>query len=215
VPWEALLAAVTEQLIEFDRAIAIQRRMIAAHGVRCAVSGLRDGPGAADVAALAPARLVAYDLAPSRALTLRRVALEVAAGRADLEGAMGAPPESRRGEAVARRLRAIPGVGPWTVEMLALVGFGRFDVVPAGDLGFIKIVGRLLSGRPKARAEIPEVRAFFEPYGPWKGLASEYLRWGAARGLLGSPTPALRSPGPAPRPAGTRWSAPAPRSAAA
>src|SRR5829696_5581929 len=57
VPWEALLAAITEQLIEFHRAVAIQRRMIAAMGVRCAASGLRDGPCAATVAAAAPARL--------------------------------------------------------------------------------------------------------------------------------------------------------------
>ncbi len=44
LPWEALLAAVTEQLIEFDRAIAIQRRMIAVLGHRCPQTGLRDGP---------------------------------------------------------------------------------------------------------------------------------------------------------------------------
>jgi DNA-3-methyladenine glycosylase II len=213
VAWEALLAAITEQLIEFDRAVAIQRRMIAAYGVRCATSGLRDCPGPDAVAALAPARLVSFDLAPQRALTLRRAAAEVAAGRAALERAVAATPERRLGEAAARRLRAIPGIGPWTVENLALYGFGRFDIVPAGDLGFLKMVGRMLTGRPKARAEVEEVRAFFEPYGPWKGLASEYLRWGWPRGLVS--TPVRRSPGPAPRPAGTRWSAPAPRSAAA
>ena len=210
VPWEALLNAITEQLIEFERAVAIQRRLISRHGFRCSVTGLRDCPGAGAVADLAPARLVSYDLAPQRALTLSRAAREVASGRADLEAAIGAPD---RAHAAARRLRSIPGIGPWTVEMLALYGFGRHDHVPAGDLGFIKIVGRLLTGNPRARAEIDEVRAFFEPYGAWKGLASEYLRWGVARGLV--VTPARRPPGPAPRPAGTRWSAPAPRSAAA
>ena len=71
---------------------------------------------------------------------------------------------------------AIPGIGPWTIEMLAVMGQGRHDQVPAGDLGYIKIVGRILTGRPKGRAEIPEVRAFFERYGAWKGIAAEYLR---------------------------------------
>ena len=212
VPWEALLAAITEQLIEFHRAVAIQRRMIAAMGVRCAASGLRDGPCAATVAAAAPARLVSFDLAPKRALALHRSACVVAAGRADLDRAMGAAPGSA--ERVARRLRTIPEIGPWTVEILALYGLGRVDIVPAGDLGFLKMVGRMLTGNPRARAEIAEVREFFEPYGEWKGLASEYLRWGWGRGLIVSPR-ARRSPGPAPRPAGTRWSAPAPRSAAA
>jgi DNA-3-methyladenine glycosylase II len=208
--WEALLGAITEQLIEFHRAIAIQKRLIAVHGFRCSITGMRDGPCAAAVASVAPARLVAYDLGPQRALTLRRAAHEVASGRADLEAAIGAP---ARAHAVARRLRAIPGIGPWTVEMLALYGLGRHDHVPAGDLGFLKMVGRMLTGNPRARAEIEEVRAFFEPYGDWKGLASEYLRWGWNRGLI--TPPARRSPDPGPRPAGTRWSAPAPRSAAA
>ncbi|HWT26088.1 MAG TPA: hypothetical protein VN213_21455, partial [Solirubrobacteraceae bacterium] len=39
VPWEALSAAITEQLIEFERAVAIQRRIIAALGRRCPQTG--------------------------------------------------------------------------------------------------------------------------------------------------------------------------------
>src|SRR4051812_14925208 len=50
LPWETLAAAITEQLIEFERAIAIQRRMIAKLGTRCAATGLRDGPPPAVVA---------------------------------------------------------------------------------------------------------------------------------------------------------------------
>jgi len=213
VPWEALFAAVTEQLIEFGEAVAIQRRMIAAFGTRCPDTGLRDGPTAATVAAQSPARLASFDLAPKRAIALRRVAAEVAAGRADLEAAMGASAESKLAEAAARRLLKITDIGPWTVEILALHGFGRHDVVAAGDLGFIKMVGRLNTGRPKARAEIAEVREFFAPYGEWKGLAGEYLRVAFAFGL--AVTPDRRRPGRAPGRAGTRWSAPAPRSAAA
>ena len=109
------------------------------------------------------------------------------------------------------RLLAIPEIGTWTVEMLALHGLGRLDVIPAGDLGFIKMVGRLTTGHPKARAEVAEVREFFAPYGEWKGLAGEYLRYAWASGL----SPDLTRPGRAPRPEGTRWSAPATRSAAA
>jgi 3-methyladenine DNA glycosylase/8-oxoguanine DNA glycosylase len=212
LPWEALLAAVTEQLIEFDRAVAIQRRMIGVLGHRCSQTGLRDGPCAAAVAAEAPARLASFDLAPKRAIALRRVAAEVAAGRADLEAAVAAPPGAA--EAAARRLLKITDIGPWTVEMLALHGFGRHDVIAAGDLGFIKLVGRITTGHPKARAEIAEVREFMAPYGEWKGLAGEYLRYAGARGLLGVSS-ARRRPDPAPRPAGTRWSAPVPHSAAA
>ena len=72
-----------------------------------------------------------------------------------------------------RRLRAIPGIGAWTVEMLALRGQGRYDQLPAGDLGLLKLVGRILSGGdPRARAEEAQVRELFAPYGEWAGLAA-------------------------------------------
>jgi DNA-3-methyladenine glycosylase II len=176
VPWEALFAAVTEQLIEFDRAVEIQRRIIRALGTRCPATGLRDAATPARVAGTAPAQLAQMDLAPARALTMRRVATEVASGRVDLEAADPMPGW--------RRLRKIPGVGPWTLEVLALYGQGHFDRVPAGDLGYLKLIGRITTCHPKARVDVPEAHAFFEPYGAWKGLAGEYLRQAHARGLL-------------------------------
>ena len=86
-----------------------------------------NSPAAEVVAAQAPARLQAFDLSGGRALSLIRAAREVARGRVDLED-----PDHGRGW---RRLRAIPGIGSWTVEMLALTGQGRLDQIPAGDLG--------------------------------------------------------------------------------
>ena len=50
--------------------------------------------------------------------------------------------------------------------MLALYGFGRLDVVPAGDLGYLKLVGRLTTGNPRAIADEDEVRGFFAAYAP-------------------------------------------------
>jgi 3-methyladenine DNA glycosylase/8-oxoguanine DNA glycosylase len=189
-PWETLYGAITEQLIELERAMEIQRRLIHAFGYRCPKTGLRDAPAPAAIAAQAPARLVSFDLAPKRALAMRRCAGEVAAGRLDLS------------DHDLRRLHSMREIGPWTCEMVALHGQGRYDLVPAGDLGFLKIVGRLTTGNPKARADEAEVRGFFERYGAWKGLAGVHLMHAAARGL----TPARLSPGRAPRPAGTRWS---------
>ncbi|HYM56718.1 MAG TPA: hypothetical protein VES79_02040 [Solirubrobacteraceae bacterium] len=201
-PWEALAAAVTEQLIELERALAIQRRLIARLGRRCARTGLRDAPTPAAVAAAAPAELEALDLAHRRALALRRAAREVSTGRVELHDHGGA----------WRRLRAIPEIGTWTLEMLALEGQGRYDRVPAGDLGFLKLIGRLSTGNPRARADEAEVRGFFAPYGRWQGLAGEYLRHAAARGLIRPGRPGRDR---ALDRAGTRWSVPAARPAAA
>jgi 3-methyladenine DNA glycosylase/8-oxoguanine DNA glycosylase len=185
-PWETLAWAITEQLIEFERAVRIQRRMIRALGPSWA--GLRDVPPAHVVAAQAPALLESFGLAAKRALALRRAAGEVAAGRIDWRAA----------DPFARLL-AIREIGPWTVEMLALHGLGRLDVVPAGDLGYLELVGALY-GR---RVDVPEVREFFAPYAPYAGMAGAYLRLSR-----------LRTRRPLRR-AGTRSStAPRPRAAA-
>ncbi len=166
-PFEALAWAVTEQLIEYVRAAAIQRRIVARLGRRCEHSGLRDLPTPATVAAQAPAQLCAFDLAPKRALALRRVAEEVASGRVDLH--------AEDPEPGWRRLRRIPEIGTWTLSILALLGQGRYDALPAGDLAYVKLVGRIESdGDPRVRATEDEVRAFFAPYGEWAGLAAAY-----------------------------------------
>ncbi|MCW3011087.1 MAG: DNA-3-methyladenine glycosylase 2 family protein [Solirubrobacterales bacterium] len=166
-PFEALAWAVCEQLIEYSRAVEIERRIVRRWGERCGETGLRDVPDAARVAGIAPAELESCDLGAGRALALRRAAREVASGRVDLHAG-----DHERGWA---RLRAIPGIGSWTIEVLALLGQGRYDVLPAGDLAYRKLVGELQTGgRPGARVEEDEVRAFFAPYTGWAGLAGAH-----------------------------------------
>lgn len=171
-PFEALVWAVCEQLIEYERAAAIERRLLTRLGRRWAEEeqwgrGLCDLPAPRALAGAAPALLQSFDLAGSRAIALVKAAREVASGRVQLRG--------REPERGWRRLRAIAGLGAWTVEMLALRGQGRYDQLPAGDLGLLKLGGRLLSGGdPRARAQEHEVRALFAPYGEWAGLAATH-----------------------------------------
>jgi 3-methyladenine DNA glycosylase/8-oxoguanine DNA glycosylase len=75
---------------------------------------------------------------------------------------------------------AIRGSGSWTVQTLALSGQGRLDQLPAGDLAYLKLVGRMRSGSPFARATEEEVEAMFEPYAPWRGLAGIHALRSAA-----------------------------------
>jgi 3-methyladenine DNA glycosylase/8-oxoguanine DNA glycosylase len=129
------------------------------------------------LAACAPARLESFDLAAGRAIALVRVAREVRAGRLDLDG-----PDHER---AWRRLLAVPTIGRWTVEMLAAHGQGRYDTLAAGDLNYLRLLGAWRSGGdPAARAEEADVRALFERFGPWRGLAGQHA--------LRSPQPPLR-----------------------
>jgi 3-methyladenine DNA glycosylase/8-oxoguanine DNA glycosylase len=174
--WEALAWAVVKQLIETERAAVIQRRIVGRwgsrleddrNGVRLRFEphsgtnlnhALRDVPTAATIAGRAPAELAALDLSPGRSVALRAVAREIAAGRCD--------PNDPTGD---RRLLAVPEIGPWTVQCLALFGRGDADSLPAGDLIYLKLVGRLAGlGR---RATVEEVEEFYARYEPFRGLA--------------------------------------------
>ena len=83
------------------------------------------------------------------------------------------------------RLLAIPEIGPWTIQCLGLSGRGDPDSLPAGDLGYIKLVGHLAHlGR---RATVPEVEEFYAPYEPYRGLVGSLTLAGLHRVVAEGP----------------------------
>lgn len=185
-PWEALLWAITEQLIEYRRAAGIQRRMIRKWGMRLDDSGpskrgyrdvLFTVPSPQSIAGASPAELEGCGLGARRSIAMIKVAREVATGRTDL---------SRQAD--DRRLLAISEIGPWTIACLGLRGRGDPDALLAGDLSQVKLVG-YLSGLGRI-AEVEEVEAFYERYAPYRGLAGEYLVSAQGRPVHGPGTTA-------------------------
>jgi 3-methyladenine DNA glycosylase/8-oxoguanine DNA glycosylase len=175
-PWEALAQAVCGQLIEASRAAVIERRLVGRWGTRLGEGreALRDTPSAALIAGRAPAELESMDLSGGRSVALARVAREVARGHCDV-----ASPD---GDA---RLLAVPQIGSWTIQCLALFGRGDMDALPAGDLGYIKLVGHLAGlGR---RATVPEVEEFYAPYEPYRGLVGSLTLAGLHRVVAEGP----------------------------
>lgn len=170
MPFEVLLGAICEQLVTDERAQAIRRAVVRALGRRDARTGLLDAPAAEVLAGVSPAHLLRCDLAAARATALIRVAREVATGRVDL---LTDDPDRRT--AGWRRLRAIPGIGPWTLSVLALHGQGHLDALPAGDHAYRMLVGERLAGRPGVKASEQDVVDFFAPYAGWRGLAGWHL----------------------------------------
>lgn len=123
-------------------------------------------PTAANLAALEPDDPRLPGMPAARRRTLLAVAAAVADGRLDL-GA-----ESSRAE-VREQLDALPGVGPWTREVIALRGLGDPDAFPVTDLGVR--AGAAALGLPVDQRGLGE-RA--EAWRPWRGYAVQAL-WAA------------------------------------
>ncbi|CAB4933461.1 unannotated protein [freshwater metagenome] len=172
--FEALICAVCEQLIAYEDAVRIERRLIARHGVVRAPDvathpRLRDAPDAVELAdGTVPAHLEACGLSPKRATALHRAAREIARGRIDTSD--GCDPDR-----VLLRLGRLPEIGTWTLSLVASQALGRDDRPPSGDLNLRKALGRILTGDPRARVPEHEVDAWLSRYAPWGALAAVHV----------------------------------------
>jgi AraC family transcriptional regulator, regulatory protein of adaptative response / DNA-3-methyladenine glycosylase II len=157
----SMVGAVAGQLIQASEAKRIENRIVRLAACETRRDRLVPSPTAAELGRIVPARLAALGLAPRRA-----EALVGLLRRGDPERLRGAPSAG-----VVAVLSAVPGIGPWTVARIALVGLGRYDVPLIGDLGLV----RLATTRLGRVATAEDTAALLRPYGEWAGLASHYL----------------------------------------
>jgi AraC family transcriptional regulator of adaptative response / DNA-3-methyladenine glycosylase II len=99
----------------------------------------------------------------SRQATLAGLVAALADGKVDL-GPGGDWEEART------QLGQLAGVGPWTVEIIAMRALGDPDAFPISDLGVRRAA--LAAGLPKAPAQLAR-RA--EQWRPWRAYATQYL----------------------------------------
>ena len=156
----AALQAFAGQLITFREAQQIERRIIRL-AVPSAPGELVPSPTAEQLLALGTARLVSCGLAQRRADALMRLLRGL-----DLERLRALEPDR-----VAARLQRESQIGPWTIGVLGLHGYGWQDHGLVGDLGLM----RLASARLGRDATVEDTAVLLEPYAPWRGLASMHL----------------------------------------
>jgi AraC family transcriptional regulator, regulatory protein of adaptative response / DNA-3-methyladenine glycosylase II len=73
-------------------------------------------------------------------------------------------------DAARRQLLAVPGIGPWTAEVIAMRGLGDPDAFPASDLG-LRLAAEQL-GLPTAEGALT-TRS--RPWRPWRSYATQHL----------------------------------------
>ena len=160
---EFAMRAVLGQQVSVAAARTHAGRLAAAQGepVQDPAGGLtRLFPGTAALAAVDPASLA---LPAARRATFAALTAALAAGEIDL-GAGSDWPQARA------RLGALPGIGPWSVEMIAMRGLGDPDAFVPSDLG-VRIAAREL-GLPAGPTALTSRAASWRP---WRAYAVQYL----------------------------------------
>jgi len=160
---ELAVRAVLGQQVSTAAARTHAARLVRAYGeqVQDPAGGLTHlFPTAAALTALDPGTLA---LPTARRRTLVGVVAALADGVVDL-GPGTDPVAARAG------LLALPGIGPWTADTVAMRALGDPDVFLAGDLGVRAAARRL--GLPDAERPLA---AAAERWGPWRSYAVQYL----------------------------------------
>jgi AraC family transcriptional regulator of adaptative response / DNA-3-methyladenine glycosylase II len=168
-PAEAAVRAVLGQQVSVAGARTLAGRLVLRAGA--ALSQPVDGithrfPTPAELAA---ADLDGMGLPGARAAAVATVAAALTDGRVHLDAG------ADRAESRAALL-ALPGVGPWTADYIALRALGDPDALPATDLVLRRTARRLGLG-----ADAAALLAHAERWRPWRAYAAQHLWTTAAR----------------------------------
>ncbi len=158
-PFDSLVWTVVGQQISSAAAAAITNRL------RDRVGGLFT-PDALNE--LSENDLREAGLSRSKVRTIQALSAHLVSGELDLNHLAGLPDAE-----IMKQLTPYYGIGPWTVEMLLIFGFGRMDVFSGGDLALRKAIGLLHDHDtpPDARQSVEIARQ----WAPYRTVASWYL----------------------------------------
>jgi 3-methyladenine DNA glycosylase/8-oxoguanine DNA glycosylase len=143
--FEAFATVVPFQQVSLDSGVAVVGRLVQRFGNYLEHEGRRFHafPTAATIAEARPAALRACGLSLRKADSLRFVARAIASGKLTEDQLAG-----YRTIDALKMLTELPGIGPWSAGLVLLRGFGRLDVIPAGDVGAQRGLGELLHLAP-------------------------------------------------------------------
>ncbi len=176
--FELAVRVILNQQVSVAAGGRLAGRLVALFGrpVESAVPGLAGlFPGPARLAAEAETLSFRLNMPRARAAAIVNLARAV----------MQTPDLLERGEGLedsVRRLCAVPGIGPWTAQCIALFALREPDAFPPRDVGLQRALG--LSDR--------QLMTRAEAWRPWRAYAAMHL-WMVALGLESRPNPVIES----------------------
>jgi AraC family transcriptional regulator of adaptative response / DNA-3-methyladenine glycosylase II len=165
-PFECAVRAVIGQQISVLGARTLAARLVQSCGL-----SIRSSSGRLTHLFPTPTQLAAADLS-GVGLTRARAAALGSLAKAAAEGALDwhAAPEH-----VRRSLTALPGIGDWTAEYVALRALGEPDAFPASDL----VLRRMAADADCPPLSVRAMHQRAQAWRPWRGYAALHL-WRAA-----------------------------------
>lgn len=159
--FELAVRAVLGQQVSVRAATTFAGRLAAAHGAPLATPDPR-GPDRAfpTPEAVAEADLTAIGLTRARAATLNALGQAMAADRHLLRA-------YETLEETTEKLTALPGIGPWTAQYVAMRALREPDAFPASDLGLMRAM-EVAGVRPSPT----QLAATAEAWRPWRAYAA-------------------------------------------
>jgi AraC family transcriptional regulator of adaptative response / DNA-3-methyladenine glycosylase II len=162
--FELAVRAVLGQQITVGAATRLAGKLVAAHGEPFPT------PSGLTHVFPSPEKLAGLDLRPlgmpsNRATALSSIATAFAADSALLQHC------ARGLDDAILRLRALPGIGEWTAQYIAMRALREPDAFPAADIGLM----RAMADRNGRRPSPAELLAEAERWRPWRAYAALYL----------------------------------------
>jgi AraC family transcriptional regulator of adaptative response / DNA-3-methyladenine glycosylase II len=165
-PFECAVRAVLGQQISVGAARTIAARLVARAGRRIADASFGLTHLFPSPSAIAQADLDGLGLMKTRAAALRALARAVADGTISFD---------RPADDVSARLAALPGLGEWTAQYVALRALEDPDAFPSADLVLRRMAA---SGGMPLTSRALEARA--ERWRPWRAYAAIHLWCGSS-----------------------------------
>lgn len=168
--FESLIIAITEQQIALPVAISMRKRLVEKYGESIKIDDkiYYTFPSPKSLAKAKPEEIRELKFSFKKSSYIVEISKKVANGEIDLE-------KMRQWgkEKILDILTKIKGIGSWTVEYMMCRGMGRYDALPANDIGLRMSLTKYLN--KKERVSEGEVRCFLEHFGKYKGYAAFYL----------------------------------------
>jgi AraC family transcriptional regulator of adaptative response / DNA-3-methyladenine glycosylase II len=169
--FELAVRAVLGQQITVAAAVRLAGELVSRYGLPLSGAGL-ETEGLTHVFPRAE-HLASADLSVLGMPRMRRATL------ASLAEAVLADPKvfgtGRSLDECVTRLRALPGIGEWTAQYIAMRELREPDAFPAGDIGLLRALADAVGRRPTSR----ELLARAERWRPWRAYAAQHL-WAAS-----------------------------------